>query len=256
MRREFLTFFIFFLSLLLFSCRGKKEFYFEKAASHKELAKIYIKENRYTEALNELELAKKADKCDPEIYNLFGLAYMGKYEYSKAEKNLKEAIKLDPSFSEAYNNLGSLKMLQKKYKEAIKYFNKALENPYYVNSFIARTNLGWAYYQLGDKKKAISILLEALKTNPRYSKTLIYLGLIYFNEGDLNLAKFYFRQALNINKISGEARYYLGEIYFREGDIKKAKELWKSIIYLSPDSKWARKATERLFLLEKVSSTS
>lgn len=241
------------LSLILFSCKAQKEYYLEKAAAHKELAQIYIKENRYTEALNELEMAKAADKCDPEIYNLFGLAYMGKHEYSKAEEYLNNATQLDPNFSEAYNNLGSLKMLQGKYKEAIEYFNKALENPYYVNSFIARTNLGWAYYQLKDKDKAISTLLEALRENPRYPKTLIYLGLIYLNEGDLNSAEFYFQQALKLDKISGEARYYLGEIYFRKGDEEKAKELWQSIIYLSPDSEWANKATQRIYLLRKTS---
>jgi len=242
------------LGLFLFSCKAQKEYYVEKAASHKELAQIYIKENRYTEALNELELAKAADKCDPEIYNLFGLAYMGKYEYSKAEENLKEAIRLDPNFSEAYNNLGSLKMLQGKYSEAIKYFNKALENPYYVNSFIARTNLGWAYYQLKDKDKAISTLLEALKENSRYPKALIYLGLIYFNEGDLDSAEFYFKETLKVDKFSGEARYYLGEIYFMKGDKEKAEELWKSIIYLAPESEWANKATQRIFLLRKTSN--
>lgn len=244
---------IIILGMVLFSCKAQKEYYTEKAASHKELAKIYIKENRYTEALNELELAKNADKCDPEIYNLFGLVYMGKNEYSKAEENLNEAIKLDPNFSEAYNNLGSLKMLQGKYNEAIEYFNKALENPYYVNSFIARTNLGWAYYQQKDKDKAVSTLLEALKENPRYPKTLIYLGLVYFNENDLNSAEFYFQQALKLDKTSGEARYYLGEIYFRKGDKAKAEELWQSIIYLSPDSEWANKATQRIFILKKTS---
>ena len=248
--RRFLIFIIILLPFL-FSCKAEKGFYLEKAASHKELAKIYIKNNRYTEALKELEYAKKADKCDPEIYNLFGLAYMGKKEYSKAEENLKEALKLDPNFSEAYNNLGSLKLLQGKYREAIDYFNKALKNPYYLNSFIARTNLGWAYYQLGDKKKAISILIEALKENPRYPKTLIYLGLIYLNSGDLNSAEFYFLQAFKLDKTSGEARYYLGEIYFRKGNIEKAKELWRSIILLNPESEWANKATQRIYLLKK-----
>ena len=252
MKLKFLIPFV-ILILILFSCRAQKEYYSEKAASHKEIAKIYIKENRYTEALNELELAKSADKCDPEIYNLLGLVYMGKNEYSKAEENLKEAIRLDPNFSEAYNNLGSLRMLQGRYKEAIEYFNKALENPYYVNSFIARTNLGWAYYQLKDKDKAISTLLFAFRENPRYPKTLIYLGLIYLNEGDLNSAEFYFQQALKLDKTSGEARYYLGEIYFKKGDKTKAEELWQSIIYLSPDSEWANKATQRLFLLKRTS---
>lgn len=248
--RKFLLLIILFPFLL--SCRAEKEFYSEKASSHKELAKIYIKNNQYTSALKELEYAKIADPCDPEIYSLFGVVYMEKKEYSKAEENLKEALRLDPNYSEAYNNLGSLRMLQGRYKEAIEFLNKALENPYYLNSFIARTNLGWSYYQLGDKEKAISTLIEALKENPRYPKALVYLGLIYLNSEDLSSAEFYFLQALKLDKTSGEARYYLGEIYFRKGDIEKAKELWQSIIYLNPESEWANKATQRIYLLKKL----
>ena len=247
-------FLILLLSLIFFSCKASSRYYKEKLSTHKELAKLFIKENKNTEALRELELAKKTNKCDPEIYNLFGLVYMGKQEYAKAEKNLKRAIELKPNFSGAYNNLGALMLLEKRYKKAIYYFKKALQNPYYINSYIALTNLGWTYFQLGDKKKAINILLKAMRENPRYPKVLIYLGLIHFKDNDLKTAKFYFKQALKLNKMSGEARYYLGEVFFREGNIKLAKELWQSIIYLTPHSQWANKATERIYFLERTSS--
>ncbi|MCS7279905.1 MAG: tetratricopeptide repeat protein [Thermodesulfobacteriaceae bacterium] len=245
---------LFLLVIFLFSCKADPKFYSHKTSSHKELAQLYLKDGRYTEALQELELAKKTDKCDAEVYNLLGIVYMAKKDYEKAEEYFKEALKINPSFSEAYNNYGSLKLSQGKYQEAITYFEKALSNPLYLNSHIAKANIGWAYHKLGDKEKAISYLISAIKDNPQYTKSLIYLGLLYLEDGNLDLAGFYLKRALRIDRNSGEARYYLGEVFFRKGQLDLAKELWQSIVFLAPDSEWAHQAEEKVYLVERIIS--
>ncbi len=241
-----------FCAGLLFSCSPTPKYIQDKTFSHKNIAKIYIQDHKYTEALRELELAEKTDRCDAEIYNLFGLVYMAKKEYPRAERYFKKALQLRPDYSEAYNNLGSLKMLEGRYIEAIGYFKKALSNPLYLHPYIAKTNLGWAYYKIHEKKKAINTLLEALRENFRYYKALVRLGLIYMDEGNLDMAEFYFKKAVKANRSAGEPRYYLAEVFFRKKNYKTAKALWKSVIELDPDSKWANLASERLFLLEKL----
>jgi len=243
---------LFCSSFLFFACGPSSKYIQNKTYSHKEIAKLYIQDNRYTEALRELELAEKTDKCDPEIYNLFGLVYMAKKEYSKAEWYFKKALEINSDYAEAYNNLGSLKMLEGRYSEAVIYFKKALANPLYLHSYIAKTNLGWAYYKLHEKKKAINTLLEALKENFRYYRALVRLGLIYMDEGNLDMAEFYLKRAVKAERSAGEPRYYLAEVFFRKKDYKTAKALWKSVIELDPDSEWANLASERLFFLERI----
>jgi type IV pilus assembly protein PilF len=273
-------------TLFLGGCRASSQYFEQKISSHKEIAQTFIQEKRYTEALKELELAEKSsqcdiceirrilqllenattpgtiedlkkalqnerEKCDPEVYNLLGLAYIGKKDYKKARQAFKDAISIKPDYSEAYNNLGSLMILQQNYHKAIEYLEKAIQNPYYTNAYMAKTNLGWAYFLLDQKEKAKSILIEAFRENPRYPKAIIYLGYVYLSENNLTSAKFYFKKALEIDKYSSEARFYLGEIAFREGDFKLAKELWNSIVLLEPNSEWANKASERLYLLER-----
>ncbi|NPA39422.1 MAG: tetratricopeptide repeat protein [Thermodesulfobacteria bacterium] len=250
-----LKFLCFFLLIgFLFGCGASTNFKNTDVGIHKQLAELLIKQNQYTQALKELKLALKTNSNDPELYNLLGLAYMGKYEYDKAEKAFKKAIALKPTFSEAYTNLGALRMLEHRYEEAIKCFQKALSNPCYLNSYLALTNMGWAYYKLGQEKKALDTLLKAYQENPRYPKVLVYLGLIHLNKGELDAAKFYFKQAIKIDENFCEARYYLGEVFFREGNKQLAEELWRSVIYLAPNSEWANKATSRLYLLKNTSS--
>lgn len=236
----------------LISCKAQPQYYQDKITSHKEVAKLYIAEGRYTEALKELEQAKKTIECDAETYNLLSTVYMAKKEYEKAEEALNEALKRDPNYSEAYTNYGTLRMLQGRYQEAIQYFERALENPLYLNAHLALTNMGWAYYQLGDKEKAINTLYSAIRENARASKALIYLALIHLNEGDLNSAEFYLKRVLKYDRGSLEARYYLGEVFFRQGKPNLAKEIWNSVIQLNPGSEWGNLAEDRLYFLQKL----
>lgn len=247
--------FFFFLGIvILVSCKAQPQYYQHKVASFKEIAQLYLQEGRYAEALRELELAKETEKCDAEIYNLLGLVYMARKDFTKAEEAFNEALKLDPNFSEAYTNLGSLKMIQGSYHKAISYFEKALSNPLYLNSHIALTNMGWAYYQLGDREKAQIYLQKALNERPRFSKALIYMALIYLNEGDLNSAEFYLKRVLKADRSNLEARYYLGEVFFIQGKLDLAKEIWESIISISPDSEWGTLAEQKIYLVERLKS--
>lgn len=188
-----------FIVFLLISCQAQPQYYQEKIYSHKEVAKLYIAEGRYAEALRELELAKETllrpqfcanienlhnlapeerrKICDPEVYNLLGIVYLAKRDFQKAENYFQSSLQLDPQYSEAYTNLGALRMKQERYQEAIFYFEKAISNPLYTDSYIALANMGWSYYKLKDKEKALSVLSQAIKENPRASKPLIYTAL-------------------------------------------------------------------------------
>lgn len=260
------------------SCQAKPQYYQEKIYSHKEVAKLYIAEGRYTDALRELELAQQTllrpqfclnlqnlqnlspeerqKVCDPEVYNLFGVVYMAKKDYEKAEAYFKSALMLDPDYSEAYNNLGTLHMMQGRYQEAISYFEKALSNPLYTNAYLALANMGWSYYQLRDKEKALNILHQAVKENALASKPLIYIALIYLDEGDLDSAEFYLKRVLKNERSSLEARYYLGEVFFKKGKYDLAKEIWESITQIAPGSEWANLSEDKIYLLKRLQSSS
>lgn len=177
---------------------------------------------------------------------------MAKKDYEKAEDYFRSALRLDPDYSEAYTNLGSLRMVQGRYQEAISFFEKALSDPLYTNAHIALANMGWSYYKLRDKEKAINILHQAIRENARATKPLIYLSLIHLEEGDLDSAEFYLKRVLKNERSSLEARYYLGEVFFNKGKLDLAKEIWESIIQIAPESEWANLSEERIYLLKRL----
>ncbi len=237
---------------MLVSCVPKQEYIQERLHSHKEIAKIYIAEGRYQDALRELRLGVTTDKCDEETHNLLGVVYLNLRDYNKAEESFNEALKLNPNYSEAFNNLGLLNLLQGKYQQAIQFFEKALANPTYSNAHAAKTNLAQAYYLLGEKDKALEILTSLLKERSDFAKALIELGKIYLNERDLQAAEFYLKQALKLDRTSTEARYYLGEVFFQQGKLELAKAIWESLIQISANSPWSSLAREKLFFLERL----
>jgi len=237
---------------MLVSCVPKQEYIQERLHSHKEIAKIYIAEGRYQDALRELRLGVTTDKCDEETHNLLGVVYLNLRDYNKAEESFNEALKLNPNYSEAFNNLGLLNLLQGKYQQAIQFFEKALANPTYSNAHAAKTNLAQAYYLLGEKDKALEILTSLLKERSDFAKALIELGKIYLNERDLQAAEFYLKQALKLDRTSTEARYYLGEVLFQQGKLELAKAIWESLIQISVNSPWSSLAREKLFFLERL----
>lgn len=247
---------LFLLGLfLLAACESTPVTYHREASAiHKELAYVYLKDERYPEALREALLAQEEFPQDPEVYNLLGLIYLGREEYEKARAQFEKALQLDPHYSEALNNLGSLYLLRGNYDQAIAYFKKALANPLYTKPFMALTNLGWAWHKKGDDQKALASLEKALKLNPRYSKAYYYAGLIAFEEGRWEDARLDFRRAVRFDHNDMAARYWLGETYFRLGELDKARHLWESITQLAPESDWALKAEDRLMFLKNLSS--
>ncbi|WP_022853196.1 tetratricopeptide repeat protein [Thermodesulfatator atlanticus] len=241
--------------LVVASCQSVEpppSFYKEKADIYLERAAIYYHEGRLAEALKEAYQAQKVYPKDPEVYNLIGLIYMDKGDFDKAETNFKKALELAPDNPEVLNNLGSLYLLKGEIKKAITSFEKALKNPFYQRPFIAYTNLAWAYYKLGDRKKAFSYLNQAIQYNPRYATAYFYRGLIAFEEGRYEQARLDFRRAVRFNRQDMAARYYLGLVYLRLGEEEKAKKVWESILQLAPESRWALKAEEKLMILKDL----
>jgi serine/threonine-protein kinase len=105
--------------------------------------------------------------------------YLGKYhqdrgEYGEAAAAFQEAADLKPDSPYAWANLGASLLYQGRFEDAIPPLERSLRID---ENAVARTNLGTAYYSLGDLDRAIEHYRIAAKTEP-------YRGIYWANLGD------------------------------------------------------------------------
>ncbi len=121
-----------------------------------------------------------------------GLAYYERERYQEAITPLEEATLIDPLYPNPYSNLGKVYLKLNRYNEAIDNIKKALSRrKRYVsrdNYYDDLLNLGVAYYQLKDYRRASRFWEAARNLSPGYSGTYQKLALVYEKLGLLEEA--------------------------------------------------------------------
>ena len=109
--------------------------------------------------------AQPSPESAQEHYNT-GVFYGKQEKYEEAVMELEKAIALQPAYADAYNALGVVYYLQKDDQKAIEQYLLAIEaDPKQVK---ARTNLAILYQEQGEYRKAVQQIEKALEINPTY----------------------------------------------------------------------------------------
>ncbi|MDD2671775.1 MAG: tetratricopeptide repeat protein, partial [Syntrophales bacterium] len=97
-------------------------------------------------------------------------------------------------------------------------------------------NLGNAYMDIGDQKKAEESYKAAIGVDPSFPQPEAYnnLGLLYFKQKNYDQALSYFEKTLKIKNNYLPTIVNLGELYQRKEDWGKAKEYYLKHIELVP----------------------
>ncbi len=96
-----------------------------------------------------------------------GIFYGKQEKYTEAVIELEKAIELNPAYADAYNALAVVYHRQKQYQQAIEQYLLAIEsNPRHVK---ARTNLAMIYKERQEFRKALRQLEKALESDPDYA---------------------------------------------------------------------------------------
>lgn len=113
--------------------------------------------------------AQPADSVQPSSTN-------GPAALAKAAAPLEDALKKNPNDYDSLVKLGNLLYDGQQFSSAVQYYERALaihpENP------DVRTDMGTAYWYLGNADKAIAAMQTSLKYRPGHPQTLFNLGWI------------------------------------------------------------------------------
>jgi tetratricopeptide (TPR) repeat protein len=166
------------------------------------------RQSRYAEAIPvydaAIKLIKEPKMSDWAVFYMRGTCYERQHDWAKAEADLREALKLRPNQPEVLNYLG-YGMVQRgeNLDEALSLIQRAVaarpSDGYIVDS------LSWAYFQLGDYRKALPIAEHASQLMPVDAVVTDHLGDVYWAVGRRHEARFQWHRALSFHPTPKDA---------------------------------------------------
>lgn len=160
-----------------------------RARLRTELAASYFERGNVNVAIEEVNLALRADPSYSPAHNVAGVIYAALKEDRLAEQNFVQALRLNPQDSDASHNYGSFLCQRKREQEGIKQFMAAVRNPLYQTPERSYLNAGLCARVIGDLAGAEDYMRQALKVRVNYPPALFNLADIAFMRGDYQAAR-------------------------------------------------------------------
>jgi tetratricopeptide (TPR) repeat protein/tRNA A-37 threonylcarbamoyl transferase component Bud32 len=167
------------------------------ATTHTCLGRVANVTGQYGSGAREFALALSQDPANDEAYQglAFAQEHMGKT--NEAESTFRRAISLRPQYWAGYNWLGNFYFNQGRYPEAAKAFAQAVA--LVPENFMSTSNLGGAYLLAGDYLKGIDALKRSIAIRPTYA-ALSNLGTAYYYLGQFDDSARSFKEALKLDQ--------------------------------------------------------
>jgi tetratricopeptide (TPR) repeat protein len=196
-----------------------------------DLAKAYIAEKRFEEALQQMNKAIQLDSTQASFFlTMADLSFAANRTYN-AKQNLERALMLDPVNVEAMLRLAELNLIVRKHGDSVDLLNKVLEidNKNTTAWFMRGIN----FKENGDTNKAVRDFQSAIEADPEFYNAYMQLGMIFQLRND-PASEGYFTNAIRIKPNSEEALYGRGLWYQDHNQLDKAIQDYTTIIQMNP----------------------
>lgn len=220
---------------------------------HQQIGTNHLMNGNYPEALSELLTAERLDSNDPSIQNNLALAYFVRDRLDLAEKHTRKALAIDPKFSDARNNLARILIERAKYPEAIKELQAVINDLTYPNPEKPLTNLGIAYFSMGQYEKAKENFAKAIDYKRDDCQAQSYFGRCLYEMKDYKRALESLDRAVGFCMRSqyDEPHYYSALTLYQLGQSNKAITRFEEIIKLYPNGSYVEKSRSMLETIKR-----
>jgi len=165
-----------------------------EASAYLNLANIYIQRRHFPKALEMAEKGLAADRSQPNLHTVHGVALMQLGKTDEAQRVFLEVHQLLPNDELVLHYLGVLALQRRELEKAVSYFQKALKIlPSYAD---AHNNLAAVYVEMGQLAEALPHLELAARLNARDPMAHTNLGAVLAGLGRIPEARSRLHQAL------------------------------------------------------------
>jgi tetratricopeptide (TPR) repeat protein len=165
-----------------------------EASAYLNLANIYIQRQQFAKALAMAEKGLAADRSQPNLHTVHGVALMQLGRIDEAQKVFLEVNQLLPNDELVLHYLGVIALQRREFDKAVDYFHRALKIlPGYAD---AHNNLAAAYVEMGRLPEALPHLEQAARLNSRDPMAHTNLGAVLAGLGRTAEARSHLQQAL------------------------------------------------------------
>jgi len=167
------------------------------------IAGIDIRNNKWADAKEQLEIAKNIYADNSHLQNLLGVVAENDGELREAEERYKRSIELNSEAIDSYINLGELLIKNGRFQEAAPYFLKVI-NFYPVPEYVIR----YCYIQiaLNQPDEALNTMSKYFGDNLNHPDLSAVVGTAYFVKQDYNNALVYLNNAKKLGNRSKEVQ--------------------------------------------------
>jgi Tfp pilus assembly protein PilF len=239
--------------LMLSGCASASKADKERAGLYFKIGTGFLSKGQYPQAMSELLKAEQLDPKNPQILNNLGLVFYLRGRVKQAEEKFRKAIKYESRFSDAKNNLARALMDQQKYPEAIKLLEEVEADLTYGAPERICSNLGMAYFEQGNFKKAEGYLSRSIEIRRQNCTTANYYGRTLLELKRPKESAEMLDQAVEYCRATKfeEPLYFSAMSYFTLGEKEKSRARLEELLKEYPKSKFVAKAKGMLELLEQ-----
>ena len=241
------------VSATLLGCATSSKGDHERAMLHLQIGTGYLSSGQYPQAMAELLKAEELDPRNPMVLNNLGLAFFVRGKNKQAEEKFRQAIRIENKFSDAKNNLGRVLIDSGRSSEAIKILTEVEGDLTYPATEKTLSNLGMAYFSLGNYKRAEDYLSRSLEIRRQSCTTADFYGRTLLEMKRLTQAAQVLDQAIEYCRQDkfDEPIYFSAMSYFSLGDKEKSRARLEELLKDYPKSKYVAKAKGMLGLLDQ-----
>jgi type IV pilus assembly protein PilF len=210
-----------------------------------QLGERYLELNKLEMARENLQHALMLDDQNAQIYNAFALLNEKLHKLNDAMANYQKAFVLNSNDLRIKNNYGRFLCEQDNTQQGMVLLAQAANDGLNERSWLAMTNLGLCYLQIGNSLEAERYFLQALQVNTDYSPALLEMQKISYAKGNMADAKAFLERYQRVSQETAPSLFIAIKIENATGNNTLAEQYKQLLLSQFPLSKEAKTLKSR-----------